>query len=276
MTEKERKERELRNIEELRMIDDTFFAAVFDGQTAETEVLIRTILNRDDITVVEAKVQNFIPNLRGHGVSLDILAMDSKGRAYNIEVQRASAGATPKRARFTGAMVDTRLLEKGEDYEDLPNRYTIFITEEDYYKRKEPVYHVENTIKELDNAPLGDGSYILYINGSYRNLETPIGRLMHDFSCADSSGIINPVLKKRIKYLKEEEGGHRSMCKLMDDLINDVVVDAVKDAVRDERIDTAKKLLALGDSSLSNIAIVSNLPLSTVEELASSMKKDPD
>jgi len=66
------------------------------------------------------------------------------------------------------------------------------------------------------------------------------------------------------------------MCKLMDDLINDVVVDAVKDAVRDRDIDTAKKLLALGNNSLSDIAIVSNLPLSTVEELASSMKKDPD
>jgi len=61
------------------------------------------------------------------------------------------------------------------------------------------------------------------------------------------------------------------MCKLMDDLINDVVTDAV----RDERIDTAKKLLALGNNSLSDIAKVSKLPLSTVEELASSMKKDP-
>ncbi len=58
------------------------------------------------------------------------------------------------------------------------------------------------------------------------------------------------------------------MCKLMDDLINDVV--------RDDRIDMAKKLIALGDSSLSNIASALDLPLSTVEELASSMgKKDP-
>ena len=57
------------------------------------------------------------------------------------------------------------------------------------------------------------------------------------------------------------------MCKLMDDLINDIV--------KDRDIDTAKKLIALGDSSLSNIAIVSNLPLSTVEELVSSMKKNP-
>ncbi len=57
------------------------------------------------------------------------------------------------------------------------------------------------------------------------------------------------------------------MCKLMEDLINDVV--------KDRNLDMAKKLIALGDISLSDIAKVSDLPLSTVEELAASMKKDP-
>ncbi len=63
------------------------------------------------------------------------------------------------------------------------------------------------------------------------------------------------------------------MCKLMDDLINDVVTDAVTDAVKDRDIDTAKKLIALGDISLSDIAKTLDLPLSTVEELASQIKK---
>ncbi len=65
------------------------------------------------------------------------------------------------------------------------------------------------------------------------------------------------------------------MCKLMEDLINDVVADAVADAIRDNRIETAKRVIALGDSSLSDIAKVLDLPLSTVEELAASIKKDP-
>ncbi len=66
------------------------------------------------------------------------------------------------------------------------------------------------------------------------------------------------------------------MCKLMDDLINDVVSDAVKDAVMDRDIDTAKKLIALGKLSLEDVSKASRLPLSTVEELASSIgKKDP-
>ncbi len=69
------------------------------------------------------------------------------------------------------------------------------------------------------------------------------------------------------------------MCKLMDDLINDVVTDAVADAVadavKDRDIETAKELIALGKLSLEDISKASKLPLSTVEELAASMKKDP-
>ncbi len=57
------------------------------------------------------------------------------------------------------------------------------------------------------------------------------------------------------------------MCKLMDDLINDVV--------KDEKLDIAKKFISLGNDSLSDIAKTLDLPLSTVEELAASMKKDP-
>ena len=204
MDKAELRKRELKNIEEFRMMDDTFFAATFDGRIEETQVLIRTILGRDDIIVTESKAEDFVPNPRGHGVRLDVLARDEEGNAYNFEVQRSKAGASPKRARYTGSMVGSKLLKKGKDYKNLHERYTIFITETDYFGKMEPVYHAQNTIKELDNAPLGDGSYILYVNGKYRNTETPIGQLMHDFSCKNPSDIINPVLRERVGYLKGE------------------------------------------------------------------------
>ena len=51
------------------------------------------------------------------------------------------------------------------------------------------------------------------------------------------------------------------MCKLMEDLI------------RDDRLDTAKKLIANGKLSYEEIAETYDLPLSTVEELASKMQK---
>ena len=84
-----------------------------------------------------------------------------------------------------------------------------------------------------------------------------------------SSDIISPVLRERVGYLKGEEGEDESMCKLMDDLIKDVV----KDEVRDDRLETAKKLIANGKLSHEEIAETYDLPLYTVEELASAMQR---
>ena len=80
-----------------------------------------------------------------------------------------------------------------------------------------------------------------------------------------SSDIISPVLRERVGYLKGEEGEDESMCKLMDDL--------VKDVIKDEKLDTAKKMIAFGKNSFEDISKILDIPLSTVEELASKMQK---
>ena len=69
--------------------------------------------------------------------------------------------------------------------------------------------------------------------------------------CCFSSDIISLVLRERVGYLKGEEG----------------------DLIRDEKLDTAKKMIAFGKNTLEGISKILNLPLSTVEELASSMQK---
>ena len=171
-------------INEFRMFDDTFMSAVFDGKTEETEFLIRVILNREDIRVYDSKAQFFMSNIYGRGLRLDILARDEQGHAYHFEVERSKERATPRRARFAGSMVDSRLLKRGQDITELPDRYTIFITEEDEFGEGLPLYHAEYTVSELNHSPLGDGSFIIYVNGQYRNIDTPIGKLMHDFSCS--------------------------------------------------------------------------------------------
>ena len=69
------------------------------------------------------------------------------------------------------------------------------------------MYPVERCF--LNNGKkFGDGSHILYVNGAYQN-ETPIGKLMHDFSCTDASEMYYDVLAERVKFFKEsKEGNH--------------------------------------------------------------------
>ena len=249
-------EKNLKSIDDFRMFDDTFMSAVFDGKTEETQFLIRVILNRDDITVAESRAQFFISNVYGRGLRLDIMAKDQEGHAFHFEVERSKERATVKRARFTGAMVDSRLLKRGREIKEIPDRYTIFITEEDMFGEGLPLYHAEYTVAELNNKPLGDGSQIIYVNGQYRDTDTPIGRLMHDFDCKKADDIMNTILRNRVKVLKETEGGRQEVCEIMENRINE------------EKIELAKDAIKKGDLTPEQIASVLKLPLAFVQELA--------
>ena len=79
---------------------------------------------------------------------------------------------------------------------------------------------------------------------------------MHDFFCVDADEILNPLLKDRVKYLKETEGGRKEMCEIMENRINE------------EKIEMAKKEIAIGELTLAQIARAFQLPLAFVEELA--------
>ena len=256
MTEEERKVIDQESIQNFKLFDDTFMSAAFDGHLEETETLLRVVMDRDDIEVISSKAQYYISNLNYRETRLDIYANDKKGKVYHIEVQRNIKGASPKRARFIGALVDSKLLTKGQDFDELPDRYTIFITEEDIFSKDLPIYHAENTISELKNEPLGDGSHIIYVNGSYRNPDTPIGALMHDFSCTKADDIINPVIRNRVKYLKETKGGNDEVCEIMEKRIDE------------EKIDLAKEAIRKNNLTLEQIADVLKLPLAFVEEIS--------
>ena len=94
----------------------------------------------------------------------------------------------------------------------------IFITENDKFGKGIPIYHVERRIEEMEYALFGDGAHILYVNGEYRDMEHPVGCLMHDFNCRNAEDIINPLLAEEVRYLKETEGGRGRMCKLLEEM----------------------------------------------------------
>ena len=65
---------------------------------------------------------------------MDILAVDSNNRIYNIEIQRSDRGADAKRARYNSSLIDANMTEAGDKYDALTETYVIFITENDVLK----------------------------------------------------------------------------------------------------------------------------------------------
>ena len=96
-------------------------------------------------------------------------------------------------------------MKAGDDTEDIPDSYVIFITENDVMQGNQPIYLVERYVTIGENKVLfGDGSHIIYVNGKYRG-DDEIGKLMHDFSCTNPEDMNYEALAKKARYYKQDE-----------------------------------------------------------------------
>ena len=234
----------LPKIRRFRLMDDTFMSQVFQNKAC-TEFLIRTILDDDSLVVIQVDTQYSLKNLRGKSVRLDITAHDAAGRIYNIEVQRSDTGALPQRARYNSAMLDANAAQPGDRYEQLPETYVIFITENDYFHSGCPLYHVERMIREL-TRPFEDRAHILYVNGTYRG-RVRIGALMHDFSCMDPKDMYSQILADEVAQYKSTEKGVSRMCRIMEELIDE----GREEGRTETLLDNVRQMMKNGNLSLT-------------------------
>lgn len=253
----QRHREDLQRLRGFRLLDDDFMTKCFEGNPESIELVLQIVLDKTDLKVIDVRTQVFVENLLNRSVRLDVLATDSVGKKYNIEVQRADKGAGRKRARYNSSMLDANVLKKGEEFDKLPETFVIFITENDVLGKGLPLYRIERCILETDEL-FDDGSHILYVNGAYRD-DTPLGKLMHDFSCTQPSDMNYRILAERTRYFKESKEGVAIMCKAMEDMRNQTLKDGM--------IDVAKRMLADGTLSLEKIAEYSGLSIEEVKAL---------
>ena len=261
----QKQQEDLARLRQLRLIDDDFFSKCFDNDTACVQLVLQIVLDKPDLNVVDVRTQVFVENLLNRSVRLDVLATDSEGRKFNIEIQRSDKGAGRKRARYNSSMMDVNLLEKGNDFEALPETYVIFITENDVIGLGEAVYEIERCFVKSGKR-FGDGSHILYVNGSYRD-DSPVGKLMHDFSCTDPSDMCYNLLADRARFFKESKEGIAVMCKVLDDMRRQSYQEGMAEGKNKNRKETALNLLKLGTISLDDISFATGLSLDEVKKL---------
>ena len=118
----------------MSFMDDMLFKRAFRERPDLAEHLIRGILSKPDLNVVKMNTQASLFALNTKEVILDCLCTDSEGKLYNIEVQNDARMPLGRRARAYGSLIDASIFKKGQEYEELSDRYIIFITREDFLK----------------------------------------------------------------------------------------------------------------------------------------------
>ncbi|MBQ9901385.1 MAG: PD-(D/E)XK nuclease family transposase [Clostridia bacterium] len=213
---------------QLRLLDDVLFAVCIASNKGNTELLLRVLMNRDDLLVIRSYAQYPVRSIASHSVTFDVYARDSEGKHYNVEVQRSNSGAIPKRARYHSSMLDRAIMQKNTDYAALPESYVIFITENDLFEAGLPVYHVERVIMET-NKNFNDQAHIVYVNTKYVNGVrqddkglSPLEKLMHDFRCTDPDDMYYEQLANTVRYYKENSEGVQKLSSIFDEIREEV------------------------------------------------------
>ena len=224
-------EEDLQRLRGFRPLDDTFMRVLFRDNLPLAEYVLRIILEKEDLKLIKEITQKDLVRLVGaRGLCLDVHGIDDQGQQYDLEVQRADAGARPERARYHAGALDVENLNAGQEFEELPTTYIIFITENDIYKGGQAIYPIDRVIGGIEQ-PFKDRQHILYVNASYQG-DDPLGHLMHDFLCSDPDDMYSELMAEKARYLKTDPEGVETMCKVMEDMRNDVeqrtIVEAIK------------------------------------------------
>ena len=257
----------------MRLLDDEFMSAAFSGDIKTTQLLIRILLNRNDLIVTKSMTQVQKTNLFGKSVKLDIVAEDIFKTEYNIEIQRADSGAGARRIRYHQAMLDNHTLSKGGTFKDLPNLYIIFILEHDIFERSLPVYRVYKTLNIQDdsgnNLPFDDDCNIMYINGEYKG-DDPLGKLMHDFSTSNADEMFYTELADRMRFLKQDEEGIEMASKIVEEYGDIRAAEALQQGIQQgaqqKAIETARNFKAK-NVDINIIAECTGLSVEEVQKL---------
>ena len=234
-------------IRSLCMMNNRFMNFMLDDNKEAAQVFLRVILGDDKIKVRNVRIQSFIQNIYGHSSQLDILAQDSEGRYFNVEVQRSDEGAPARRARFYSSILDTHFLQPGKLYEELPDTYVIFITENDVLHDNLPLYNIRRRIDENAKC-FEDGSHIIYVNSQRRD-NTALGKLMQDLYCTEPKNLHYHEFAERMEFLKYSKEGEEKMTDVIEEyaarkaeaLAKEAAREAVKEAVKEATKEAAKK-----------------------------------
>ena len=243
------------------LMDDPFAMEFFRDNIPCTQKMLRVIMDRDDLVVRNVKVQYVMKAADdSRYVRLDIYAVDSDNRHYDVEIQVGPEGALPQRARYNSAMIDVNILKTGENYSVLKERESIviFITEKDVLGEEEPIYFIDRVIKK-SGKPFNDGSHIVYVNASHQDLTTALGRLMHDFHCVKPEEMTDSVFARKAREMKgdEEMGVWKEI---------EAEIESRAEARTSESI--AQNFIKMGTIALDEIAKACGLTLQRVQELA--------
>ena len=253
-------------LQKLTIMNDVFMRNVFKKREC-TEYVLQVIMNKRGLKITDQVLQKDYKNLQGRSAVLECVARDDDGRQMNVEIQQENEGASPKRARYHSGLMDMNTLNPGQDFDELPESYVIFITRDDMLGYGLQIYHVNRKIEEVGEE-FKDEAHIIYVNSKIQN-DTELGRLMHDLHCKNAADMYSGILADRVRELKETQKGMVIMCNELEEIYSEGVESGERRGIEKGELKKAREAtisLAKMGLPVDKIAQAVNVNIDTVQE----------
>ena len=158
-------------------------------------------------------------------------------------------------------MVDGEYLQKGEDYDAMPEVYVIYISRTDLWKTGDMETPIEKYLKG-QSEQYDDGQHVIYVNAAVDD-GSKKAALLHYFKTADPDDMSQGPLSRRVRYLKREEGGLNEMCEYSQRIYNG----GKEEGRREKEKEITEKVLSLKEQGFDEDMIKKVLKTITEEEM---------
>ena len=144
-----------------------------------------------------------VTGIESKDVRMDVYAKGSN-KIYDIEIQNYNSPDLPKRLRYYQSAIDTSELDKGVDYDKLPETYIIFICPFDMFKKGYAKYELEVKCINDNSIDTGFGEHFIVLNTK-------------EYGQAGST-----TLCSLLKYIANGTVGSDKLTKRLDELVEQI------------------------------------------------------
>jgi len=218
----------LKNFDDLTIADDYIFYTVMQDQTLCKELLSMVLKNKIGTIVRVFTQKSIATQIASKGVRLDLMIEDDTGKLYDIEMQATDQKNLAKRMRYYQCAIDNSSLNKGGDYNDLPDSFIIFFCTFDYLNKRKPIYTIKPACAETQQD-FADGTVKIIVNSvAAEHAETDLKEFLRYMNGKPPATDFTKKIEKRIAETKENEAKRREYM-----LIQSFEMDARRAGIRE-------------------------------------------
>ena len=198
-----------KNFDDLTIVDDYMFCTVMEDPMLCKELLSMLLKDKVGKIIKLFQQKPIKTQIASKGVRLDIMIEDEHGKLYDVEMQTTDQKNLPERMRYYQCAIDNSAVNKGGDYNNLPDTFIIFLCTFDYLQEGLPLYTIIPSCRETGQI-FNDGTTKIIVNSTAaEHAEKDLKAFLSYMNGKPPETAFTKQLDKRVNETKEDEEKRR-------------------------------------------------------------------